>query len=178
MPGEDACARCGLLVARWEGFAAAEPNHPALDEPWQKLQTEWHDDAAHGRFLELASSVDGLDVAAAMYRRRQIATPDDAKAEKGLQRAVNMAQTLYRAKAQAERPPRAPMILKLVGTMFAGFILLTALYVVMVTFVRPSGSREEPRTQTPPTPPPSAPIPSPHHQTSSAPPPASSAPRR
>jgi hypothetical protein len=178
MPGEDSCARCGLLVARWEGFAAEEPNHPALDEPWQKLLAEWQDDAAHTRFLELAATVDGLDIAAAKYRRMQLATPEDARAEKGLSRAVNMAQTLYKAKAQAERPPRAPIILKVVGTMFAGMILLTAIYVVMVTLVRPSVSRQEPRMQSPPTPPPSAPSPPPHRQTSSAPPPASSAPRR
>jgi hypothetical protein len=177
MPGEDSCARCGLLVTRWEGFAVEEPNHPALDEPWQTLQSEWNDDAAHARFLELASTADALDVAAAKYRKRQLATPDE-KAEKGLQRAVNMAQTLYRAKAQAERPPRAPLILKLVGTMFAGLILLTALYVVLVTFVRPHDHAQDPRMQNPPTPLPSEPSPSPHHQTSSAPPPASSAPTR
>ena len=176
LPGEDACARCGLLVARWEGFAVEEPSHPALEEPWQKLQTEWHDDAAHARFLELASSVDGLDVAAAKYRRRQVASPGDEKAEKGLSRAVNMAQTLYKAKAAAERPPRAPVILKVVGTMFAGLILLAAIYVAVVTFARTPA--QDARTQTPQSRPPSAPSPSPRRQTSSAPPPASSAPRR
>jgi len=201
MPGEDSCARCGLLVARWEGFAADDPSHPALEEPWQVLQAAWHEDAAHTRFLELAASVEGLDVAAARYRRRQLAEPHDEKAARGLQRAVNMAQTLYQAKAAAERPPRAPVILKVVGTMFAGLILLAALYVVIVTFTRPVEQPGVPasaappsaappsaaprpaapapaRTQTPPTPPPSAPSPSPHRQTSSAPPPASSAPTR
>jgi hypothetical protein len=178
LPGEDACARCGLLVARWEGFAVEEPHHPALEEPWQKLQAEWQDDAAHTRFLELAATVDGLDVAAAKYRRRQLATPDDERANKGLTRAVNMAQTLYKARAAAERPPRAPMILKIVGTMFAGLILLAALYVVMVTFVRPRSADDAARMQNQQTRPPSAPSPSLHRQTSSAPPPASSAPRR
>src|SRR4051812_13463338 len=133
-PGEDACARCGLLVARWEGFAFAEPTHPALEEPWKTLEASWGDDAAHTAFLELAATVEGLDVAASKYRRRKQAVPDDAKAERGLQRAVSMAQTLYVAKAQAERPPRAPVILKIVGTMFAGLILLAALYIVIVTF--------------------------------------------
>ena len=123
LPGEDSCARCGLLVARWDGFASEEPMHPALEEPWQKLQESWHEDAAHTRFLELASTVDGLDVAAAKYRRRQILQPHDERATKGLSRAVNMAQTLYQAKAAAERPPRAPVILRVVGTMFAGLIL-------------------------------------------------------
>ena len=177
VPGEDACARCGLLVARWEGFAVEEPAHPALEEPWQKLEQSWSDDAAHSAFLELAATVEGLDVAAAQYRRRKLADVTDARAERGLQRAVTMAQTLYVAKAQAERPPRAPVILKIVGTMFAGLILLAAVYVVIVTVSRPP-SRDDARTRSQPIPPPSAPMTSPHHQTSSAPPPASSAPTR
>ena len=177
IPGEDSCARCGLLVARWEGFAAEDPTHPALEEPWAKLEASWSDDAAHSAFLELAATVEGLDIAAAKYRRRQLATPGDEKAERGLSRAVSMAQTLYVAKAQAERPPRAPVILKIVGTMFAGLILLAAIYVLIVTLTqRPNN--DDVRTRSPTTPPPSAPMTSPHHQTSSAPPPASSAPRR
>jgi hypothetical protein len=177
IPGEDSCARCGLLVARWEGFAAEDPTHPALEEPWQKLEASWGDDKAHSAFLELASTVDALDVAAAKYRRRKLATPGDEKAERGLARAVSMAQTLYVARAQAERPPRAPVILKIVGTMFAGLILLAAIYVVIVTFTR-TPNNDDVRTRSPTTPPPSAPMTSPHHQTSSAPPPASSAPPR
>lgn len=178
LPGEDACARCGLLVARWEGFAVEEPSHPALEEPWHALEAAWDEDKAHTAFLELAAAVDGLDVAAAKYRKRQVATPDDARAERGLQRAVTMAQTLYVARAQAERPPRAPIILKIVGTMFAGLILLAAVYVVIVTFVRPPDDARDARTRIQSTPPPSAPTTSPHRQTSSAPPPASSAPPR
>lgn len=185
IPGEDSCARCGLLVARWEGFAAEDPTHPMLEEPWQKLEASWNDDAAHSAFLELASTVDALDVAAAKYRRRKQAAPEDARAERGLARAVSMAQTLYVARAQAERPPRAPVILKIVGTMFAGLILLAAIYVVIVTFARPRNNEEvggpagaDVRTKSPTTPPPSAPTTSPRRQTSSAPPPASSAPPR
>jgi hypothetical protein len=133
LPAEDSCARCGLLVTRWEGFAAEEPTHPALEEPWEKLVASWQDDEAHARFLELAASVDGLDVAAARYRKRKQADPNDAKAEHGLVRAVTMAQTLYVARAEAERPPMAPVVVKLVGTLFAGLILLAAVWVLFVT---------------------------------------------
>ncbi|MGZ3406265.1 MAG: hypothetical protein ACXVDD_22165 [Polyangia bacterium] len=178
IPGEDACARCGLLVTRWEGFAVEEPTHPALEEPWTKLEAAWHDDAAHTRFLELAATVDGLDVAAAKYRRKKQAQPGDEKADKGLQRAVTMAHRLYVARAEAERPPRAPVILKIVGTMFAGLILLAAIYAIIVTFTRPPDESRPIRSRTQPPPPPSALTTSPRHQTSSAPPPASSAPPR
>ena len=50
----------------------------------------------------------------------------------GSQRAVTMAQTLYVARAEAERPPRAPMILKLVGTLFAGLILVAAMWALFM----------------------------------------------
>jgi hypothetical protein len=132
LPGEDACARCGLLVARWEGHSLEEPTHPALDTPWVELEASWQEDAAHRRFLELAAGCDGLDVAAARYRKRALDDPADARAQRGLERAVAMAQTLYVARAAAERPPRAPAILKLVGTMFAGFILIAAVWVMVV----------------------------------------------
>ena len=132
LPGEDACARCGLLVARWEAYTVEEPSHPALDVPWVELEGKWQDDAAHSKFLELAAATDGLDVAAAKYRRRVLQDASDVKAKRGVERAVNMAQTLYHARAAAERPPRAPMILKLVGTMFAGLILIAAFWVFIV----------------------------------------------
>jgi hypothetical protein len=132
LPGEEACARCGLLVARWEGYSVEEPTHPALDTPWVELEANWHDDAAHQRFLELAAGSDGLDVAAARYRKRALNDPADARAQRGVERAVAMAQTLYVARAAAERPPRAPVILKLVGTMFAGLILIAAVWVMVV----------------------------------------------
>lgn len=132
LPGEDSCARCGLLVARWEGYAPEEPSHPPVDEAWAELDGQWHDDAAHSRFLERAAASDGLDVAAAKYRKRALHDPGDARAQRGVERAVAMAQTLYVARAQAERPPRAPVILKLVGTMFAGLILIAAVWVFVV----------------------------------------------
>ncbi|MDB4968183.1 MAG: hypothetical protein JWN44_3872 [Myxococcales bacterium] len=134
MPGEDACARCGLLVARWDGYATEDPSHPALEQPWKELESQWEDESAHAKLLQLAAAVDALDVAAAMYRKRKLASPEDARAQWGLERAVGMAQTLYVAKAKAERPPRAPVILKLAGTLFAGFILIAALWAVVLVF--------------------------------------------
>ena len=132
LPGEDSCARCGLLVIRWEGYANAAPTHPALDQPWAALEARWQDDDAHARFLEVAATVDALDVAAARYRTRKRAQPGDERAARGLVRAVSMAQTIYVARAQAERPPRAPVILKLVGTLFAGMILIGAIWVALL----------------------------------------------
>jgi hypothetical protein len=137
VPGKDACIRCGLLVARWEGFAVVEPSLPALDQAWAELHGNWQDPAAHLGFLDLAATLDALDLAAAHYRRASWAQPDDERAQAGLRQAAERAQRLYVARAQLERPPRAPAILKLVGTMFAGLILLAVLW----TFVTALGLR-------------------------------------
>ena len=119
-PAKTAARAAGSLVARWEGFAVEEPTHPALEEPWQKLKASWSDDAAHSALPRAGGDGRGARRRGGQYRRRKLAEPDDEKAERGLQRAVTMAQTLYVAKAKAERPPRAPVISKIVGTMFAG----------------------------------------------------------
>lgn len=102
-PGEDACARCGLLVTRWEGFEVEVPNLPPGDpvgRAWAALEGSWQDDAAHKRFLEQAATFDELDVAAAFYRKRSNADPTDGKARAGLERTALLAQEVYVAKAR------------------------------------------------------------------------------
>src|ERR1700743_459321 len=67
--GQDACARCGLLVSLWEKFAAtAHALDRVLAAPWTELEAAWTEDAAHARFLEAAAAADALDIAAAHYR--------------------------------------------------------------------------------------------------------------
>jgi hypothetical protein len=117
-------------VARWDSFAADVPTHPALDQPWAELQAAWEDDTAHARFLEAAASADALDVAAARYRQRRQADRADGRAQKGLERAATLAQRLYQMRARSERPPKAPVVLRIAGTMFAGLILIAALWVL------------------------------------------------
>jgi hypothetical protein len=133
-PGADGCARCGLLVTRWETFAAETPAHPVLDPLWSALVSRWNDDGAHQRFLDAAAIADALDLAAARYRQRYYADRDDARAQGGLERAVRLAQTLYEARARSERPPRAPLILKIAGTMCAGLVLIAAVWVLVATW--------------------------------------------
>lgn len=99
-PGQDACARCGLLVARWEGFQPELPSLEPVDRAWAELLASWSDEGAHRRFLELAAQVDGLDVAAALYKQRSLAEPDDGRAREGLARAVTLAQERYAARAR------------------------------------------------------------------------------
>jgi hypothetical protein len=121
-PGEDSCARCGLLVTRWEGFQLTLPSLPPVDAAWTRLASEWEDEAAHKRFLELAAQHDGLDVAAALYQKAQRDRPGDARAEDGVKRAATLAQHLYKARADAERaqaPLQGQRLLRVVSAIVA-----------------------------------------------------------
>jgi hypothetical protein len=135
-PGAVGCARCGLLVSRWESFVVDVPSHPALDAMWETLAAGWDDDAAHRRFLDAAALVDALDVAAARYRERLRDTPADARAQAGLERAARLAQSLHETRTRAERPPAAPRLLRVGGTVVAGVVLLATMWVLVSSFLR------------------------------------------
>ena len=121
------------MVAHWGHFAAtAPPVDPVLDAPWAALELAWDQDGAHGKFLDAAASADALDVAAAHYRRRRDANPEDARARAGLERTLMLAQRIYQARAQSERtPPSSVKTLKLLGTLFAGLMFGAVVYILM-----------------------------------------------
>jgi hypothetical protein len=106
--GEDACARCGLLVARWSGFQAELPTLEPVDRAWAELLGAWSEPEAHRRFVERAAQCDGLDVAAALYRHHLRSHPGDAFAEEGLKRTVTVAQSAYSERAAEARLASGP----------------------------------------------------------------------
>ena len=133
-PGEDACARCGLLVARWAGFSAGEPAplaHPLLDALWKKVEESWDDEAAHARFLDAAVEERALDLAAARYRAAQDRSPDDARAHAGLERAGLLA-TQIQMQAEPVLGPSARW-LKLVGLAAAALLLMATMWVLFLS---------------------------------------------
>ncbi len=134
-PGEHACARCGLLVARWAVYSDEPPAHPALDPVWEALQASWQDQATHARFLELAASSGGLDLAAARYRAARKQRPGDALADAGLQRALVLAEHLHVAAAQSERRPTG-FVLRLVGFTLTALVLLSAVWLAVLLLHR------------------------------------------
>jgi hypothetical protein len=121
--GEDACARCGLLVTLWPGWSFERPASPVLDAGWAALEPAWADEAAHARFLELAASVGELELAAARYREVERNRPDDAMARFALGRARLLVERLYAAQALGEshRP---------VGGWLRGLAIASALVVL------------------------------------------------
>jgi hypothetical protein len=131
-PGESACARCGLLVARWESYRDETPPCPPVDAAWTELQTRWDDDAAHRRFLETASRADALDLAARYYRRRRQEAPNDVRAAEGLRRAASMAESLHAARAVERRPTRPSPVWRLVSLLGASVVVLGLIWILSV----------------------------------------------
>jgi len=129
-PGESACARCGLLVARWESFRDETAPCPPVDEAWAALQTRWDDDAAHRRFLETAAMADALDLAARLYRRRRQEHPSDARAAEGLRRAASMAESLHAARAAERRPPTPSPLWRIVSLLGAAVVVLSLVWIL------------------------------------------------
>jgi hypothetical protein len=126
-PGEDACARCGLTVTRWESFTDEVAPHPAIDAAWAELESRWNDADAHRRFLDLAASADGLDLAAAHYRKRLKGDPSDERARKQLERASALAETMHAARLNAERV-RTPIWLRVAGYLGGGLVAIVLLW--------------------------------------------------
>lgn len=108
-------------------YSDEPPAHPALDPAWAALQPSWQDQAAHARFLELAASSGGLDLAAARYRAARKQRPGDALADAGLKRALMLAEHLHVASAQGERRPSG-VLLRLLGFTLTALILLSAVW--------------------------------------------------
>jgi hypothetical protein len=130
-PGEDSCARCGLLVARWAGFTP-EPTHPLIDELWQTLEARWDDDAAHAGFLEEVQRRGGLDLAAARYSAR-LRRDNDPRAKAGLARAQVLVEQVHAASSAA---PPGSRLLQLLAVGVAGALLVLALYLIALALRR------------------------------------------
>lgn len=122
-----ACARCGLVFARWDPRTADVMAE--LDEQgerlWQDAVQSWQDAAAHDAFLKHCSVAGLLPAAGRRYRERLDAHPADAVADKMQKRVVGMAMALLGAPAQ--KPP-APFTR---STAF-WLILLSALFIGII----------------------------------------------
>jgi hypothetical protein len=135
LPGEDSCARCGLLVARWGSFAADAPSHPVLDGLWGKVEESWEDDARHARFLEEAAALGGLELAAHRYRTR-LRRENDPRAQAGLERAVKMAIQLQEVTASEPVLGAGARWLKLGVLVGAALLLAATVWVLTVALTR------------------------------------------
>jgi hypothetical protein len=128
----DACARCGLVFARWRPEAAVgvvAPLDEAAEALWGAAVADWANPERHDAFLKHCSLVGQLGAAGRRYRERADASPDDALARKMQDRVLAMATASLVMPAR----PRAPvtrarwfwvvMVLGLAIGMFGAFVV-------------------------------------------------------
>jgi hypothetical protein len=92
--GADACARCGLVFARWTTKlhrAVDRSLDPESEILWVALLETWGDDARHDAFVKHCVRVGRLQNAGMRYRERLDADPNDATAARMQARIVGMA---------------------------------------------------------------------------------------
>jgi hypothetical protein len=94
-PADAACARCGLLRSRWDGYDAQVEPHPLLDPLWQQALSDWDEPKRHAAL----SAVAGQDIAALSALTRRYSTvlrerPDDPVARGAVDRLLQLAISL------------------------------------------------------------------------------------
>ena len=99
----EACPSCGLAVAHFESFAAAELEEtpPEIAALWQPCLDDWDRVSAHEQFLAAVSRLDAFVHAGRLYRRaaRERGT-GDPRVVAGLERVRRMAEAAW-----LTRPP-------------------------------------------------------------------------
>lgn len=88
-----ACARCGLVFARWsKSEPAVDVSLDAEGEAlWAALPETWQDEAKHDQFVKHCAQLGRLSAAGMCYREYLDAHPGDPVAAKMQSRIVGMA---------------------------------------------------------------------------------------
>jgi hypothetical protein len=107
---EPACPRCGLSAARMADFAGTRD--AAIPEPllnaWGHVIATWDDAAGHDELLRLIAQHDAYAWGAAKYREVSRTRPDDAIAERQVERLRRAAEVtmLAGASRRVDKTPR------------------------------------------------------------------------
>jgi hypothetical protein len=119
---ETACARCGLLVARWRNFAKHSIIPPSLDGKWAECEARWDDPAVHDAALSAAMAAHALPALARRYRKRLAGGPDKV-AETRLSRIAVLAEAAARAQSERVVSPRAQSAWRIAAVIVALAVL-------------------------------------------------------
>jgi len=115
-----ACSRCGLLVARWPGYAPENESQVFVDA-WQACEQDWQDSRRHERVLEVALAQGELSQLARRYRLRA----ENPMAQTQLARLIQCAEAAARAQAEPTLTRRTTLLLRVFAHL-AAFALFGA----------------------------------------------------
>jgi anti-sigma-K factor RskA len=132
--GEAACARCGLLVERWDGFAVSE-DPPGLAEQWAECVAKWDDAERHDRAVVTAMGAAALPQLARRYRDRLDSGPDPI-AEARLKQIAVLVE--HAARAQSERivSPTTQRAWRVAAVMVAAAVAVVAALLLLIALNR------------------------------------------
>jgi hypothetical protein len=152
-PEAEACRACGLAADRFEAYAseADDAAGPELDELWAACADDWHDDAAHDRFIEAASVAGMYAYAARRYRGHARDNPGDSRAEAALARLRRMAEATLLSAAAARQPEAGKEPYRGVVLLMITLVLLAGIGGVYMLF-RGASSPDQPGVDQPATP--------------------------
>lgn len=139
--GENACARCGLSLARWAHFSPPNGEAPEVAPLWDACVAEWEQAGAHDRLIAAASDLGLLPSVARRYRARRDADPNDPIAVTRLAQIGFLVEAA--ARRQAERPPStgAMWLVWGLGYLVAALILAASLWFVARAALMPRVER-------------------------------------
>ena len=138
-PASDACRKCGLVYAKWQGNLGEDDEYTGIaGEMWAKCEEKWDDAARHDAFLMFCRREGSLPFAAARYRAALKNKPDDPVARKRLDELVKLAEFAAQAEMAKDSPrkkgDRSPA--RSVAIMAAGAALVLAAAVAFFYFMK------------------------------------------
>ncbi len=143
------CASCGLAHDKMAAFEQSRDAVPdALTQAWDRAVEAWDEPARHDEVLRLVGQHDTYAWAAARYRDRQRALPDDAVAKAQLDRLRRAAEATMMANA-ATRQAKTPEPYR--GTIAILGLLIILIIAGFVYAISRGGDGEDGRSD--PTPP-------------------------
>ena len=136
-PEADACRRCGLVFARWQGgaVAAADDVDAEAARLWATCEAAWDEPSRHDAFIAFCQQRAQLPLAAARYRTAGLARgADDAMVTRALARLSKLALTTLELSAQRERPVERALPYRKTLTVLVALLGLLALGLVWAVF--------------------------------------------
>lgn len=130
LPGESACARCGLLVARFDLFReSGDP--PELSAAWDECCAAWGEAATHDRALSVAVRLECLPLLARRYRER-LESGSDPLAERRLSQIAVLIESAIRSQAGHTVHGKAARFVWVLGYLMAGAVLVGSAWIFML----------------------------------------------
>jgi hypothetical protein len=137
-PAGDACRRCGLIYANWQG-GEGDGYTGIAGELWAKCEEQWDDAPRHDTFLLFCRREGSLSYAAGRYRAAlKTRGAEDPVATKRLAEVVKLAEFAAQAEMAKDSPrkkgSRGP--LRSATVLVAGAVFLLACAVAFFFFMK------------------------------------------